>query len=315
MVRWATRPDQQTIITTLGEAAAAAEQAGLAPPMTVIIGEVVRLRSVIGWYERRALHGLRIVVTRSAGQSGPLAERLVELGAQLIMLPTLEFVSPRDPAPLAAALGRLDAYDWVIFTSANGVDFAMDALRSGGRDARAFGRARIACVGPATARRLEERGLIADLVPDAFVAEGLLERLLADRPAECRYLLLRAEVARELLPDQLRAAGGHVDVVDAYRTRPAAVDEAALSRVRTGELDLVTFTASSTVRHFCELIGPDALPAIQACVPAICIGPVTAETARASGFRVAAVADAYTIPGLVDALVTWRAAERPFPDR
>jgi uroporphyrinogen III methyltransferase/synthase len=306
MVRWATRVDQQTLVSTLGEAAADAERAGLAAPMTVVVGEVVRLRETIRWFERRALHGLRIVVTRSAGQSGPFVERLDDLGAECILLPTIEFAPPRDAAPLTEALGRLDTYDWVIFTSANGVDFALDALRAAGRDARAFGRARIACIGPATARRLAERGLLADRVPETFVAEALLEQFVAEGITGRRYLLLRAEVAREILPDALRAGGGAVDVVVAYRTQAAVVEPAALARIRRGEVDVLTFTASSTVRHFCDLVGPEAVAALQARVPALCIGPVTAETARDAGFRVAATAESFTIPGLVDALVAWR---------
>jgi uroporphyrinogen III methyltransferase/synthase len=309
MVRWATRVDQQTVVSTLGQAAADAERAGLAAPLTVVIGEVVRLRETIGWFERRALHGLRIAVTRSAGQQGPLLERLDELGAECISLPTIDFAAPSDPTPLVAALGRLDTYDWVIFTSANGVDFALDALRASGRDPRAFGRARIACIGPATARRLTERGLLADRVPETFVAEALLAQFVADGTVGRRYLLLRAEVAREVLPDELRAAGGEVDVVVAYRTRAAEADPESLARIRRGEVDVLTFTASSTVRHFCELVGPEAVAALQARVPAVCIGPVTAETARAAGFRVAATPDAFTIPGLVDALVAWRGGQ------
>lgn len=306
LVRWATRDDQETIETTLGACTEVIERLSLSPPVTVLIGEVVSLRMRLQWLERRALHGLRVAVTRSAGQQGALTDRLAELGARVTSLPTIDFAPPADPAPLQAALGALDTYDWVIFTSANGVDFALDALRSSGRDPRAFGRARIACIGPATARRLEERGLLADRVPEAYVAESLAASFVAEGVAGRRYLLLRAEVAREVLPDTLRAAGGHVDVVVAYRTVPATVAPEALARVRACDLDLLTFTASSTVRHFCDMVGEAALPAIRARVPAVCIGPVTAETAAAAGFEVAATAESYTLPGLIEALCAWR---------
>jgi uroporphyrinogen III methyltransferase/synthase len=278
----------------------------LRPPILVIVGEVVGLRQTVAWFERRLLYGLRIAVTRSAGQSGPLAERLEELGAEVVPFPTIEFAPPVESAPLEAALRALPTYDWVIFTSANGVDFALDALHSVRLDPRAFGGARIACIGPATARRLEERGLLADRVPPEFVAEALLETFLADGAAGRRFLLLRAEVAREVLPDRLRAAGATVDVVTAYRTRPADVPSDIVARVAAGGIDLVTFTASSTVRHFCERFDAMTLAAVQARVEAVCIGPVTAETARAAGFRVAVTAATYTVPGLVDALAVWR---------
>jgi uroporphyrinogen III methyltransferase/synthase len=310
LVRWGTRPDQRTLVTTLAEAAAAVDAAGLRPPMIVIIGEVVHLRPAIAWYERRVLYGLRIAVTRSAGQAAPLADRLEELGAEVVPFPTIEFAPPSDPAPLAAAIRSLPTYDWVIFTSANGVDFALDALRAAALDPRAFGGARIACIGPATARRLEERGLLADRVPDAFVAEALLETFLADGVAGRRFLLLRAEVAREVLPDRLREAGATVDVVTAYRTGPATVPPTVVERIATGAIDLVTFTASSTVRHFCERFEPGALAALQAQIQAVCIGPVTAETARAAGFRIAVTAETFTVPGLVDALAAWRSGHR-----
>lgn len=309
LVRWGTRPDQRTLVTTLAEAAAAVDEAGLTPPMIVIVGEVVTLRPAVSWYERRVLHGLRIAITRSAGQALALAERLEELGAEVVPFPTIEFAKPADPAPLEAALRALPTYDWVIFTSANGVDFGLDALRTAGLDPRAFGAARIACIGPATARRLEERGVLADRVPPTFVAEALLHTFLADGAAGRRFLLLRAEVAREVLPEGLRAAGATVDVVTAYRTCPATLPQELVDRVGAGGVDLVTFTASSTVRHFCERFEPSALTALQARVAAVCIGPVTAESARAAGFRIAVTATEFTIPGLVDALAAWRAEQ------
>ncbi|MCA9540224.1 MAG: uroporphyrinogen-III C-methyltransferase, partial [Myxococcales bacterium] len=157
LIRWATRPDQETLVSTLADCADAAERAGLAPPLTALIGEVVDLRDRIGWYEQRPLFGAAVVVTRSQGQHGALAGRLAELGAEVLALPTIAF-DPCDRAPIDKAIARLGTYDWVIFTSANGVDFFVDALLAADRDPRAFGRARIACIGPATARRLAGRG-------------------------------------------------------------------------------------------------------------------------------------------------------------
>ncbi len=307
LVRWATRPDQRTVVATLADCAAVMEREALEPPLTVIVGEVVGLRDRIGWYERKPLYGLRIVVTRSQGQQGPLAGRLRELGAEVLSLPTIRFEPPADGAPLRAAIERLDSYDWVLITSANAVDFFVDALWAAGRDARALGRARLGCIGPATARRLEERGLRPDVVPEAFVAEGLLDALRTEGVAGRRVLIPRAEVAREALPDTLAAMGARVDVAPVYRTVPAEIDPAVRARVAAGEVDLVTFTSSSTVQHFCGAFGDEELARIRQGVRAACIGPVTEATARAAGFAVAASAATYTIPGLVDALVAWRA--------
>jgi len=301
LVRWATRPDQSTVETTLAACADGSAPA-VEPPMIALVGDVVSLRRRIGWYERRPLHGRRVVVTRSAGQQGPLAERLRELGAEVVPFPTLDFAPPTDPSALASAVERLSTFDWVLLTSANGVDRVLDAVSAHGRDARAFGRARIACVGPATARRLAERGLVADLVPAEAVAESLFEALAAETIAGRRFALFRAEVAREVLPERLRAAGAEVEVVAAYRTVAAPVDEAIRSRIAAGDVDLVTFTASSTVQHFLSRFSPEAQARLFAQVPAVCIGPVTAQTARDAGFRVEAVADPYTVSGLLDAL-------------
>lgn len=304
LVRWATRPDQRTVVTTLAEAAEAAEAAELAPPMTIIVGEVVQLRDRIAWAERRPLHGRRVVVTRSPEQQADLADRLVELGALVLPLPTIAF-APGDAVALDAAVAALHTYDLVVFTSVNGVDHFLDALYAAGRDPRAFGAARLAVIGPATGRRLRARGLVADVVPATFVAEGLLAALDVDGLAGKRVLIPRAEVAREVLPDTLRAAGAEVDVVAAYRTVGPTADAHVRAQVAAGDADLVTFTASSTVTHFCRLFDDATLARIQARTQAACIGPITADTARAAGFRVAVEADRYTVPGLVEALAAW----------
>ncbi len=309
LIRWATRPDQETHVSTLGDAAADAERLGLAPPLMVLVGEVVSLRDRLTWFEKRPLSRLRIAITRSTAQAGTMAERLRELGADVVHVPTIELVPPADPAPLNAALGQLGAYDWIVFTSANGVDFGLDALYASGRDPRAFGKAQLACIGPATAKRLRERGLVADLVPESFVAEGLLDAFLPNGQthSDARFLLLRAEVAREVLPDTLRAAGAHVDVVTTYRTQAAAVEPSVRARIAAGDVDVVTFTASSTVRHFCDLLSAPERAHVVGRVKAVCIGPVTRDTALAAGFDVVATAEEYTVPGLIEALARWRA--------
>ncbi len=301
LIRWASRPDQKTLVTTLTDCVDACRGAGLEPPMTVLVGEVVELRSRIGWYEQRPLWGRRVAVTRSKAQHGPLTDRLEELGAEVVLLPTIAFEAT-PAAPVRAAIERLSSYDRVIFTSANGVDFFLDALYAAGRDPRAFGRARLACIGPATARRLRERGLVADTVPERFVAEGLIDALSAEGVAGQRILIPRAEVAREVLPETLRAQGAEVEVLPVYRTVLPAVDPDARARILGGEIDRVTFTSSSTVDHFRALFDDAEFDAIRQHIGAACIGPITAETARRHGLRIAVVAERYTVPGLIDAM-------------
>ena len=304
LVQWATRPDQRTVVSTLGECVAAA--AGMEPPLTVVVGDVVGLRERIGWYEQRPLFGVSVVVTRSRGQSGGMAATLRELGAEGGALPTIAFESA-DPTVIDAAIDDLGDYDWVLFTSANGVDFFVDALHTRGLDLRAFRSARVGCIGPATARRLARRGIVPDVVPGAYVAEGLLDALLAEGVEGARFLVPRAAVAREILPDTLRARGARVDVVPVYRTVPPAVDPAVRDRVARGEVSVVSFTSSSTVTHFCGLFTDAELSTIRARTKAACIGPITARTAEEAGFEVAVSADTFTVPGLIDALVRWRA--------
>lgn len=307
LIRWATRPDQRTVTTTL-EACARGAAPHVEPPMIALVGDVVGLRERIGWYERRPLHGQRVVVTRSERQEGALSERLAELGAEVIAFPTIEVVPTAHTDALDDALRRLHTHDWVVFTSANGVDYALDALAMQGRDARAFGSARIACVGPSTAERLRARGLVADLVPERAVAEGLIDAFVREPLEGRRFLLLRAEVARDVLPDALTEAGASVEVVAAYRTVASTVDAGVRDRIARCEADVVTFTSSSTVRHFAARFSAAELVEVQARVVAACIGPVAAETARAAGFTVAAVADPYTVSGLVNALCERRRA-------
>lgn len=303
LVEWATRPTQRTRIATLETAVAVADAHQLAPPMTVIVGAVVALRAQIGWFERKPLHGRTVVVTRSKGQQGSLAAQLRDLGAEVISMPTIAF-EPGPGGPVREAVERLGTYDWVIFTSANAVDYFLDALDAAGYDARAFGAAKIACVGTQSARRLAERGLKADLVPKArFVAEGLVEALEGTELKGARVLMPRAAVARALIPTALRAAGAQVDLVAVYRTyRPEPEPELVARVVR--EADVLLFTASSTATHFAAALTQPQLTRVQARAAVASIGPVTSEAARSLGFEVRWEASEYTVSGLVQALVS-----------
>lgn len=289
-VRWGTRPEQRTVRTTLG----ALPDADLEPPAVIVIGEVAALD--LAWYERLPLFGRAVVVTRPRHQAAPLTRRLQRLGAAAIPLPTIEVGDPADGgAALRAAAECVSSYDWVVFTSANAVERFVPLLR----DARAFGSAKVAVIGPGTAEALADARVVADLVPERFVAEGLLD-VFPPPPPSCgrrpRVLLPRAAVAREVLPAGLRAAGWQVDVVEAYRTRTARPSQEALAAASAA--DAIVFTSSSTVTGFVEVAGPHALPPV-----VVCIGPVTAATARQLGITVDAEAEVHTLDGLVDALV------------
>lgn len=290
-VRWGTRPEQVTVRATLGTIAAQ----DLAPPSVIVVGEVAAVD--LPWFEQQPLFGRRVVVTRTRQQASSLSTGLRRLGADPIEVPLIEVADPADGgAALREAAGRLGSYDWVVVTSPNGANRLLAAVV----DARAFGSARVAAIGPGTVAALAEGNVRADLVPERFVAESLLDAL-PDGPG--RILLARAEVARDVLPDGLRARGWEVDMVDAYRT--VATTVSAEQRAAIATADVITFTSSSTVDRFVAALGADAAPPTVAC-----IGPVTAETARRHGLPVDVEADPHTIQGLLDALTAW-ASDHP----
>lgn len=285
-VRWGTRPDQKTVRTTLAELG----EAALEPPVTIVIGSVAGLD--LAWYERRPLFGHRVVVTRARADASALATRLSALGAEVVELPTIEVTDPDDGGcQLRRAAGDLTdgRYEWVVFTSPRAVERLVPLLH----DARAFGSAGIAAIGPGTASALAARQLVADLMPRVFVAEALVD---AFAPGSGEVLLPRAAAARDVLPFGLAAKGWKVDVVEAYRTVVARPDRAALAAA--GRADAIAFTSSSTVTNYREVAGTGAIPSVVAC-----IGPITAATARSAGFVVDIVADEHSIDGLVAALV------------
>jgi uroporphyrinogen III methyltransferase/synthase len=297
-VRWATRPDQETLTGTLATLPGLITERGMKPPATIVVGEVVRLRDKLDWYGRLPLFGKRIVVTRAKGQAGSLSARLTALGADAIELPTIQIGPALDYGPLDAAIADLASYDWLVFTSANGVRFFMDRLDRSASDLRALS-ARICAIGPATRAAVEALHLKVDLMGREYVAEGLIEAFAAYGLEGQRVLLPRAAVARDLVPEELRRRGALVDVVEAYRT---IVPEGAAARAREvlgARPDCVTFTSSSTVQNFVAVAGADALAGI----PVVSIGPITTRTARGLGIEVTAEAKVFTVEGLVEAVL------------
>jgi uroporphyrinogen III methyltransferase/synthase len=286
-VRWGTHPHQRTIRATLATIAAA----GVEAPSAIVVGAVAALD--LGWFERRPLFGRRVVITRAREQASGLRSRLVELGAEVIELPSIAV------KPLEFELPDLADYGWVVLTSANGVDaFFTRGLYTRGLDARALSGVKVAAIGPGTATALERFGVRADLVPERFVAEALLAAFPEPNAPGEKLLVARAEQARDVLPDGLARQGYAVDVLAVYQTVTAVPDPIELERVRAGEFDAVTFTSSSTVDNFCRLVGP--LPGDPMIVS---IGPVTSASAAAAGLRVTVEADPHDIDGLVAAVL------------
>jgi len=282
-------------------------QAGLTAPAMTIIGKNVQLRQTIQWFERRPLLGQSVVVTRTRRQAGELSEQLESLGAAVIEAPTIELFPPRNPATVDAALAAAARFDWIIFTSANGVCAVKDRLMQGRRDVRTFGSAKIAAIGAATAKAIQSQlCLNVDLCPQQFVAEALAEQLTAgDQARGKRFLLLRAEVTRPLLTQRL-AQGGAAAVVDVavYETQPVeSLPPELIEMIRHGQVQWITFTSSSTARNFIQLLGPEYRQTLQG-VKLASIGPVTSQTLRELGLEPAVQAVTFDIGGLLDAIVS-----------
>ncbi len=296
-VRWATRPDQQTIVGTLENLAQRLSDAAMRPPATIVIGEVVALRDKFNWYERLPLFGQRIVVTRDRRQSADLADPLESLGAEAILLPVIEIRAPADPKPLDDAIARLDSYDWIIFTSVNGVHYFIDALDKSPRDLRSL-KSRICAIGPATKAAIEALHLKVDLMPQEYVAESLVAAFARENLEFRRILLPRAAVARDLVPRELSRRGAHVDVVEAYQTLvPAGLADRARA-ILDRKPHWITFTSSSTVTNFIAAAGREALEGIKIAS----IGPITSATLREHEVEPTVEANPHTISALIDAI-------------
>lgn len=307
VIRWGTRVSQQTLVGTLDDIVEKATAAHMEPPTVIIVGDVVRLREQLNWFERRPLFGKRILVTRPKSQAPAFSDLISAAGGEALECPTIEIVPPEDWDPLDRALERLSTYNWLVFTSVNGIAPFMTRLRETQRDVRALAGLKICCIGPRTAEALSAYGLCADIIPDQFQAEGILE-VLDERQVRCmRILIPRALVAREILPDQLRRRGAFVDVVPVYRTiRPAVATDRFIEQLRTRAIHIISFTSSSTVRNFVEVFSSqEEMARLVGETTIACIGPITAATAWEVGLKVHVVAEQNTIPALAEAIVTY----------
>ncbi len=303
LIRWGTTPKQITVTGTLDTIVERVKNAGLKPPAIIVVGDVVKLRETMKWFENRPLMGRSIVVTRAREQASELVKRLSDLGAECIECPTIKVAPPDDITPLDTAIDNLSSYAWLIFTSVNGVNFFFNRLFEKNKDVRDLTHVRTAVIGPATAKRLFDFGLKSDIVPESYRAESVVKAFAKEDIIGKKILLPRAKEARPILPLELTRMGAVVDEVEAYCTK-AVKDDAdfILKRLEERTIDMITFTSSSTVKNFHAFLPPKSFDSLIQGVTIASIGPITADTARNLGFEVHIVAESYTIPGLCRAI-------------
>lgn len=306
-VRWGSTPAQKSVVSDLANLPEVVKDAGIKPPAITIVGGVVELKDELNWFEHLPLFGKRILVTRTRAQASKLSQMLRALGAEPVEVPTIEILPPTDPAPLAQAVADLANYDLVLLTSVNGVDALFGEMAKQGLDARALANCKVGAIGPITAETLVAHGISPDITARVFKAEGLLAELDAANLKGAKVLLPRAAQARKILPDTLREWGAEVDVVAAYETRAPAKSAALLGQALDHGLDIITFTASSTVSNLMALADDAQRAQLIAAsqdgsIIMASIGPITSDTAREAGLAIHVEPQAYTIDALVDAL-------------
>ncbi len=302
LVQWGTTPMQRTVSGPLDRIVELGRSAGIGAPVILVVGEVSSLRDQLKWFDTRPLFGLKVLITRARSQASRLAEKLEEHGAMTVQVPTIEIVPVIDSTDLDRAAKSLADYDWLVFTSANGVRGFWERIIAAGLDARAFGGLEIAAVGTATARALESAGLTPDLVPENFNADSLLQKFASLEQRPKRVLFPRSEIGRESLVDGLRELGVTVDPVVAYRTQMSDASSTEATNAYADGINITTFTSSSSVENLVKLLDGDVSEINRSSVA--CIGPITAEAAKAHGIDVNIMATTQTIDGLVEAILT-----------
>lgn len=304
LIQWGTTASQRTLTGTLETIVAVAQSEALTRPVLIVIGEVVRLREQLNWFETKPLFGIRVLVTRSREQASDLSSRLAALGAEPVEAPLIRFEAPDDWASVDVSIAQLDTYDWLIFTSANAVEYWFQRLLAAGKDSRALRQLRIAAVGSATAQALERIGLIPDFQPKTFHAEALVSGLgAANEMNGSRALFPAADLAGTTIKEGLAALGAHVDQIAAYRTvLESTLPPGTLDLLEQGQIHMVTFTSSSVARAFVKAVGPERLPGLIRNTLIACIGPITRDAAVEAGLRVDLLPEVATIPALVAAI-------------
>lgn len=315
LIRWGTTPLQQTVAGTLENIVEKVEAAGIKAPAIIVVGNVVSLHSRLRWFEDRPLLGKRIVVTRAREQASSLVQALTDLGAAVLECPTIDVIPPESWEALDAAIERIADYQWIVFTSVNGVKYFFQRLFAHNRDVRVLGHLSTCAIGPATAEALLDFGIKTDILPKSYRAEAIVESFRSLDAAGKRILLPRAEEARPILPVELAKMGALVEEVTAYRTRAAEESkDLLLESLQASEVDMVTFTSSSTVKNFKSLLPEERISTLMTPVTVASIGPITTETAAGEGFIVDVTAETFTVPGLVAAILDhYGRASNSFP--
>jgi uroporphyrinogen III methyltransferase/synthase len=304
LIRWGTTYRQQTVTGCLNTIVDIVKAAKLKAPAIIVVGDVVQLRDQLNWFEQKPLFGKTIVVTRARQQASDLVQQLNKLGAECIECPTIKIVPPDNKFPMCDAIEHISDYDWLVFTSVNGVLSFFECLFEMGKDVRILGHLKLCTIGPVTARQLMTYGIKTDILPKTYQAESVVEAFEKESMAGKKVLLPRAKEARSVLPESLRKMGAVVDEITAYQTI-AVVDHHGdlMEKIQKAEIDMVTFTSSSTVINFCDLF-PDTIHSdiFKNKVSIASIGPITSETAKEKGLNVSVEAEAFTIQGLVKAI-------------
>ncbi|HWR39030.1 MAG TPA: uroporphyrinogen-III C-methyltransferase [Patescibacteria group bacterium] len=309
VIRWGTKSEQEVLVTTVGRAAVDVARQQIKPPAIFLVGQVVNLREKLAWFDTKPMFGKNVLVTRAREQASALTAELEAMGAECLEAPAIKIVPPESYEPIDQAISALHDYQWLIFTSTNGVDAFFRRLAAARHDARALAACKVAAIGAQTAERLLGYGIAADLVPIEFRAEGIVDAMKEYIQPGMNVLIPRALVARDLLPQKLTEMGARVNVVPAYRTVLGDVDGPALAaQLAVGAVDLVTFTSSSTVTNLLQLLG-DKGPELINRAQVACIGPITAGTCQEHGIHVDVMAGEYTIKGMAAAIKTLFAKE------
>jgi uroporphyrinogen III methyltransferase/synthase len=306
LIRWGTLPEQETTIGKLKNIGEIARTKKIRPPVVILVGEVIELREKLNWFEHLPLFGKKILVTRAREQASDLSERVRDLGGIPIEFPTIEVIPPESWADADHCAAQMAVYDWVIFTSANGVKFFLERIFALGRDIRDLKGPRICAIGPKTAEALDALKVKVDFVPSEYRAESIFEGLKKEDLKGKRLLIPRAKLARDVLPQELRKTGASVDVAEVYQTvRPAGNAEKVKRLLRNKSISAITFTSSSTVSNFVDLVGINEVRDLMGGVAIASIGPITAERARTLGIKTTVMPEEFTIPALVEALAEY----------
>ncbi len=304
LIRWGTRPEQETLVGTLSDIVAKVQAVNFKNPAIIIVGQVVTLRNKLNWFEKKPLFGKRVLVTRSREQASALSEKIEELGGEPWEFPTIGITEPDDYAPLDKAVDEIEKYDWIILTSVNGVKSFFKRLMEKDKDIRDLKGIRLCAIGPKTKEEVEKFGIRCDFVPNEYRAEAIIEGLKNEDMAGKKVLLPRADIARKIIPDTLKQLGAEVEEVVAYKTVMGSGNAKLLQEMLAEKkLNVLTFTSSSTVRNFVNMLNADNLDELLAGVTVASIGPITSDTAKELGVRVDVEAAEYTIDGLIQAIL------------